>query len=255
MSSALLWFWATFAGVFGLAMGSFFSVVAYRWPREQSLVTPRSHCAACDHQLRWYENIPVISWLALGRKCASCREPISWRYPALELASGALAAGSILAFGASWRGLAVMVMALALVPVVAIDLEHKLIPNIVVLPAAAVALVFMILDDPSRWWVPVAGAAGAAGFLGILWLVYPRGMGFGDVKLALLLGAVLGASVIPAFFIAFLGGSVLGIVLMARHGKGARKTAIPFGPYLAVGALLALWVGPSLITLYTDRLG
>lgn len=255
MSAAPLWFWATFAGVFGLAMGSFFTVLAYRWPREESLVAPRSHCTLCDHQLRWYENIPVVSWLALGRKCASCREPISWRYPALELASGGLAAGSIVAFGATWKGLAVMVMALALVPVVAIDLEHKLIPNIVVLPAAAMATALMILDDPSRWWVPVAGAAGAAGFLGLLWLVYPRGMGFGDVKLALLLGAVLGASVIPAFFIAFLAGSVLGVVLMARHGKGARKTAIPFGPYLAAGALLALWVGPSMITLYTDRLG
>jgi leader peptidase (prepilin peptidase)/N-methyltransferase len=255
MSAAPLWLWATFAGLFGLTMGSFSSVLAYRWPREESLVAPRSHCTLCDHQLRWYENIPVASWLVLGRKCASCREPISWRYPALELISGGLAAGSILAFGATWKGLAVMVMALALVPVVAIDLEHRLIPNIVVLPAAAVALVFMILDDPSRWWVPVAGAAGAAGFLGLLWLVYPRGMGFGDVKLALLLGAVLGASVIPAFFIAFFAGSLLGVVLMARHGKGARKTTIPFGPYLAAGALLALWAGPSMITLYTDRLG
>jgi len=209
----------------------------------------------CGHQLRWYENVPVVSWLALGRRCSSCRQRIGWRYPAIELASGALAAGSIAAFGATWKGLAVMVMALALVPVVIIDLEHKLIPNIVVLPAAALALAFMILDDPARWWSPVAGAAGAAGFLGLLWLVHPRGMGLGDVKLALLLGAVLGASVIPAFFIAFLAGSVLGAALIARSGRGARKTAVPFGPFLAAGALLALWIGPSLITLYTDRLG
>ena len=157
MSAIPLWFWATVAGVFGLAMGSFFSVLAYRWPREESLATPRSHCTSCDHQLRWFENIPVGSWLALGRRCVSCREPISWRYPALELTSGALAAGSIAAFGADWRGLAVMVMALALVPVVVIDLEHKLIPNIVVLPAAAIALasrskagtVFVYLRTPS----------------------------------------------------------------------------------------------------------
>ena len=112
-----------------------------------------------------------------------------------------------------------------------------------------------MLHNPDRWWVPVVGALGASAFLGILWFLYPRGMGFGDVKLALLLGAVLGASVIPALFIAFAAGSILGIVLMARHGASARKTAIPFGPYLAAGALLALWVGPSLITLYTDRLG
>ena len=255
MNAIPLWFWAVAAGVFGLSMGSFFTVLTYRWPREESLVSPRSRCTSCGHQLRWYENLPVISWLALGRKCGSCREPISWRYPTLELMSAGLAAGSIVAFGANWRGLAVMVMALALVPVVVIDLEHRLIPNIVVLPAAALALVFAVLHNPDRWWVPVIGALGAAAFLGILWFLYPRGMGFGDVKLALLLGAVLGASVIPALFIAFAAGSILGIVLMARHGASARKTAIPFGPYLAAGALLALWVGPSLITLYTDRLG
>ena len=255
MSGVPLWFWATAAGLFGLAMGSFFTVLTYRWPREESLVTPRSRCTSCGHQLRWYENIPVVSWLALGRKCGSCRQPISWRDPALELATAGLAAGSIVAFGANWRGLAVMVMALALVPVVVIDLEHKLIPNIITYPAAALALTFAILDNPERWWVPVTAAVGAALFLFILWVIKPQGMGLGDVKLALLLGAVLGASVIPAFFIAFAAGSILGVVLMARKGVGARKSQIPFGPYLAVGAMLALWVGPTMITLYTDRLG
>ena len=255
MSAIPLWFWATAAGLFGLCMGSFFTVLTYRWPREESLVSPRSRCTSCDHQLRWYENIPVVSWLALGRKCGSCRQPISWRYPALELATAGLAAGSIAAYGANWRGLAVMVMALALVPVVVIDLEHKLIPNIITYPAAALALTFAILDRPERWWVPVTAAVGAALFLFILWVIKPQGMGLGDVKLALLLGAVLGASVIPAFFIAFAAGSILGVVLMARKGVGARKSQIPFGPYLAVGAVLALWVGPTMITLYTDRLG
>jgi leader peptidase (prepilin peptidase)/N-methyltransferase len=255
VNAAPSWFWVSLAGAFGLAMGSFFTVLTHRWPREESLVAPRSHCTSCGHTLRWYENIPVLSWIVLGRRCGSCREPIHWRYPAIELVSGAAAAGAIAAFGADWGGLAVMVMALALVPVVVIDLEHKLIPNIVVLPAAALALVFAILDDPSRWWVPVAGAAGAAAFLGILWLAYPRGMGFGDVKLALLLGAVLGASVIPALFIAFFAGSVLGALLIARNGRAARKTAVPFGPFLAAGAVLALWCGPALISMYADRIG
>jgi leader peptidase (prepilin peptidase) / N-methyltransferase len=255
MSAIPLWYWVMAAGLFALAMGSFFTVLTYRWPREESLVSPRSRCTSCRHQLRWYENIPVVSWLALGRKCGSCREPISWRYPALELVTALLGAGSIAAFGANWRGLAVMVMALALVPVVVIDLQHKLIPNIVTYPAAALALTFAILDNPSRWWVPVAGAFGAATFLFVLWVIKPAGMGLGDVKLALLLGAVLGASVIPAFFIAFAAGAILGIVLMASQGIKARKNQIPFGPYLAAGAVLALWVGPSLITMYTDRLG
>lgn len=248
------WFWAAVAGVLGLSFGSFFTVLAYRWPREESIVTPRSRCTSCGHTLRWYENLPLLSWLALGRRCASCREPISWRYPAIEAVTGLLAAGAIAVFGPTWRGLAVMVMLVALVPVVVIDLEHKLIPDLVVYPAFALALGAMILHDTTRWWVPVAGAAGAAGFLGLLHLIKPKGMGLGDVKLALLLGAVLGGSVIPALFIAFLAGSLLGAVLIARFGRGAGKTQVPFGPYLALGAVLALWIGPTLISLYTDQI-
>jgi leader peptidase (prepilin peptidase)/N-methyltransferase len=195
----------------------------------------------------------VFSWLVLGRKCASCRQPISWRYPTIELASAVLAAGSIAWFGANWRGLAVMVMALALVPVVVIDLEHKLIPNLVTYPAGALALMFAILDDPQRWWVPVIAAAGAAIFLATLWLVRPDGMGLGDAKLAVLLGAVLGASIIPALAFAFLFGSLVGVAIMARKGAGARKHTVPFGPFLAAGAVIALWAGPVLINWYTDR--
>lgn len=253
-SLAPTWFWILAAGVFGTCFGSFSSVVAYRWPREESIVTPRSRCTSCGHQLSWYENLPVVSWLALGRRCGSCRAPISWRYPAQELGSGLLAAGAIWHFGPTWQGLAAMVMLLALVPVVMIDLEHKLIPNAVVYPAAAIALGAMILNDPERWWVPVTAAVGAAGFLWFLGRVKPGGMGLGDAKLALLLGAVLGASVIPALFIAFLTGSILGAVLMARFGMQARKYQIPFGPYLALGATVALFVGPTLISLYTDRI-
>jgi len=254
MSAVPTWFWALGAGLLGLVFGSFWTVLTHRWPREESVVSPRSHCTTCDHQLAWYENIPVLSWLILGRRCSSCRTPISWRYPALELATGLLAAGSIVAFGATWKGLAVAVMAVALVPVVVIDIQHRLIPDVVVLPAAAIALTAMILHEPARWWVPVAGALGGAAFLMLLRLVKPKGMGLGDVKLALLLGAVLGASVIPAMFIAFLVGSILGVVLMARQGAGARKLTIPFGPYLALGAIAALWAGPALISLYTDRM-
>jgi leader peptidase (prepilin peptidase) / N-methyltransferase len=255
VTSVPTWYWALVAGVVGLAMGSFFSVLTWRWPREESLVSPRSRCTSCGHQLRWHASVPVVSWLALGARCSSCDERIHWRYPALELASGGLAAGAILAFGASWRGLAVMVMALALVPVVVIDLEHRLIPNLVVLPAAGVALACSVLATPGRWWVPVAAAGGAAAFLGLLWLVYPRGMGFGDVKLALLLGAVLGASVIPALAIAFFAGALLGAALLVRVGRTARKAAVPFGPFLAAGALLALWCGPAMLNWYADRIG
>jgi prepilin signal peptidase PulO-like enzyme (type II secretory pathway) len=242
--------WAVWAGLFGLAMGSFFTVAAYRWPREESLVSPRSHCTSCMRTLRPHELIPVVSWLVQRGRCRGCGEGISWRYPAVELASGGLAAAAILTFGPTLEGLAAMVLVLTLVPVVVIDLEHKLIPDIFVLPAAAASLALAVAADPDRWWVPVAAAAGASVFLLVLSLVYPGGMGLGDVKLALLLGAVLGLSVVPALAVAFAAGALLGAVLLVRLGGAARKMAVPFGPFLATGALVALWFGPSMIDWY-----
>mgnify|MGYP001232107371 CR=1 FL=1 len=249
------WFWALVAGLLGLAMGSFFTVACWRWPRGESLSHPRSHCTTCDRTLAWYEMVPVLSWVALRGRCRRCGTPVSWRYPAIELASGALAAAAILSFGATWRGAAAAVLALTLVPVVVIDLEHRLIPDVIVLPAAAAGLALAVAANPGRWWVPVAAAAGAAAFLLALSLAYPRGMGMGDVKLALLLGAVLGASVIPAMFVAFAAGAALGVALLVRFGGRARRMAVPFGPFLAAGALVALWWGPTMLGWYADRLG
>lgn len=252
---APLWYWVTMAALIGLALGSFSTVLAWRWPRDESVVSPRSHCGSCGHTLRVRELVPVLSWVAQRARCRECDEPVHWRYPAIELASGVLAAGAILSFGPTWNGLAAALLGVSLVPVVAIDLEHRLIPDVVVLPAAAVCLALMVAADPANWWKPVAAAVGAAGFLFILWLMYPAGMGFGDVKLALLLGAVLGSSVVPALFMAFGTGALLGAALLVRHGTGARKMAVPFGPFLAAGALVALWWGPSMIGWYADRLG
>jgi len=168
----------------------------------------------------------------------------------VELASGGLAALAIAVFGPTWQGLAAAILGVALVPIVAIDLEHRLIPDVIVFPAAAAAVLVGIVADPSRWWVIIASTLGAAGFMLILWLVHPAGMGLGDVKLALLLGAVLGASVIPALAVAFLLGGLLGAALLLRFGPRARKLAVPFGPFLAVGALVALVWGPSMIGWY-----
>lgn len=166
-----------------------------------------------------------------------------------------LAAGAVALFGPTWEAVAVAILAVVLVPVVVIDMRHRLIPDILVLPATVLALAAAILADPVRWWVPVVGAMGAAGFLLLLWAVHPAGMGLGDVKLAALMGAVLGASVIPAFAIAFGAGAVLGLALLLRMGPRARKVAVPFGPFLAAGALAALWVGPALIDWYTGTIG
>ncbi|MDX6645652.1 MAG: leader peptidase (prepilin peptidase) / N-methyltransferase [Miltoncostaeaceae bacterium] len=255
LATVPLWFWSLWAGLVGLAAGSFFTVAASRWPKGESLVRPRSHCTGCQRTLNVRELIPVLSWALQRGRCRGCGSRIGWRYPAIELASGILAAGAIAAFGPSWRGVAAALLGLALVPVVVIDLEHRLIPDVVVLPAAALGLVAAVLADPGRWWVPAVAAGAGAGFLLLLWLVYPGGMGLGDVKLALLMGAVLGASVIPALALAFVAGSVLGIVLLIRVGSRARKIAVPFGPFLAAGALVALFWGPSMIDWYSGRIG
>lgn len=248
-------YWAIVAGMVGLAFGSFATVVASRWPAGGSLVSPRSHCTSCARTLSPLEMVPVLSWVALRGRCRTCGARVSWRYPAIELASGLLAAGAIAGFGPTWEGLSAAVLGVALVPVVVIDLQHRLIPDLIVLPAAALCLVAAIAADPRDWWVSVAAALGASGFLLLLWIVHPGGMGLGDVKLALLLGAVLGASVIPALLLAFAGGASLGVVLLARFGVRARKMAVPFGPFLAAGALAALWIGPSMIDWYAGTLG
>ncbi len=196
-----------------------------------------------------------MSWLALRGRCRTCERRIPVSVPAVEAACGVLAAGAVALLGPTWEAVAVAILAVVLVPVVVIDMRHRLIPDILVLPATVLALVAAILADPDRWWVPVVGAMGAAGFLLLLWAVHPAGMGLGDVKLAALMGAVLGASVIPAFAIAFGAGAVLGLALLLRMGPRARKVAVPFGPFLAAGALAALWVGPALIDWYTGTIG
>lgn len=246
--------WCIIAGLAGLLFGSFAALVVERWPRGESLVHPPSHCDACGHRLAPWELVPVLSWAMLRGRCHTCEARIPVRVPATELACGALAALAVLAVGPGWDAVAVGVLLVVLVPVVLIDLEHRLIPDILVLPAAAVTLGASILADPARWWEPVAGAAGAGGFLLLLWLAYPAGMGLGDVKLAFLIGSALGAAAIPALAIAFASGAVVGLALIVRLGARARRMAIPFGPFLAAGALAALWVGGPVLDWYAGTL-
>ena len=248
-------YWATVAGRIGLALGSFATVLASRWPVGESLVSPRSHCTSCSRTLTPLELVPVVSWLAQRGRCRGCGGRVHWRDPAIELASGALAAGAILTFGPTWEGLAAALLGVALVPVTVIDLEHRLIPSIVVFPAAARYTHQRSRSARIAAPRPRAAAAGAFAFFEVLRIVHPGGMGDGDGNLALLLGAVLGASIVPALFIAFALGALLGVAFLARFGARARKMAVPFGPFLATGALVALWFGPSMIGWYADRLG
>jgi len=232
----------------GLALGSFLNVVAARVPLHRSLVWPGSACMSCGHEIAWYDNIPLVSWLALRGRCRSCGERIPYRYPLVELVTALLVAGCVWKFGPTADAALAAFFCLVLVAVSAIDLEHLIIPNRIVLPAAAVVLAANTALHPSPEWI--LGAVGASGFLFAAALAYPRGMGMGDVKLALLMGAMLGRTVPVALMVGMLAAVVPGIVLIARHGSAGRKMRIPFGPFLALGAVVALFAGPAILHVY-----
>ncbi|MDQ3067204.1 MAG: prepilin peptidase [Actinomycetota bacterium] len=234
----------------GLAIGSFLNVVAARVPLKRSIVSPGSACMSCGHELGWYENIPVVSWLALRGKCKGCGDRIGAVYPAVELLTALLIAASFLAFGWSGMSFVAAFFCATLVAVSATDLSHRIVPNVVVLPAAVIVLVAMTVLEPSAEWA--LGAFGASLFLFLAALAYPKGMGMGDVKLALLLGAMLGRHVPVALMLGMIAALVPSIVLLVRHGKAARKMGIPFAPFLSLGGLAALFFGGELLDAYLN---
>ena len=232
----------------GLALGSFLNVVAARLPLKRSVVHPGSACPSCEQPIAWYDNVPLLSWALLRGRCRSCDTTISARYPAVELATGLLIAGCVLAFGLTLDALVASFFCALLVAVSATDLEHRIIPNRLVVPGAAIVLVAQTALHPSPEWA--LAALGASGFLLVAALAYPAGMGMGDIKLALLLGAMLGRTVPVALMIGMVAALVPGLVLLARHGKAARKMGIPFGPFLALGSVVALFWGDALLDAY-----
>ena len=239
---------ASIALVPGLALGSFLNVVVARVPLRRSIVHPGSACMACETPIAWYDNLPLLSYVLLRGRCRHCGAGIPLRYVLIELATGLLVAASLLFFGLNATALVAVVFCAALVAISATDFEHRIIPNRVVLPAAAIVLVGRTVIDPSPEWAIAAVAA--AGFLLVALLAYPGGMGMGDVKLALLLGAMLGWTVSVALMIGMFAALVPSIVLFARHGSAARKMAVPFGPFLALGGLVALFAGDRLLDAY-----
>ncbi|HUJ55990.1 MAG TPA: prepilin peptidase [Gaiellaceae bacterium] len=232
----------------GLALGSFLNVVAARVPLRRSIVSPGSACMSCGHEIAWYDNIPLVSWLALRGRCRSCGAAIPARYPAVELVSALLVGACIWHFGLHAEALVAVLFCLVLVAISATDLEHGIIPNRIVLPAAAVVLLAQTAIRPSPQWA--IGALGASGFLFAAALAAPGGMGMGDVKLALVLGAMLGKSVTVALFVGMLAAFVPAIYLLLRYGMAARKRKLPFGPFLAAGSVVALFWGPQLLDRY-----
>ena len=232
----------------GLAFGSFLNVVAARVPLRRSLVSPGSACMDCGHEIAWYDNVPLLSWLVLRGRCRACGARISARYPAVELVTALLVAGCVWKFGLTGSAAVAVFFCLSLVAVSATDIEHRIIPNRIVLPAAAIVLAANTALHPSPVWA--LGALGAAGFLFAAALAYPKGMGMGDVKLALLMGAALGKTVSVAMMIGMVAALVPALYLLARHGSAARKMRIPFGPFLALGSVVGLFAGPWLLHEY-----
>ena len=228
-------------------------MVAHRLPRSESLVSPASHCPSCDAPVRPWDNVPVISWLLLRGKCRNCGVRISPRYPLVELLTAAAFAAVVAVNGFDDDLLLELPLVAALIALAAIDLDHRLLPNKIVYPLAAYGVLATVLVDRADLAENLIAGAGAFTFLFLAVLAYPSGMGMGDVKLAGAMGIYLGLSVIPALLIAFLAGSVVGLVMIAREGASARKKAVPFGVFLALGGIVALLAGPELIELYRDN--
>jgi leader peptidase (prepilin peptidase)/N-methyltransferase len=235
----------------GLMGGSFVSVVAHRVPRRESVVGPRSRCPSCGTQIAAYDNVPVFSWLLLRGRARCCGTRISSRYPLTELALGLLYVATVLVLWDDPTEVALgLVFVTTLLAITLTDLELRLIPNRILIVAAVLGIGIAAVGDPSSLPERLAAAAAAGGLLFAAALAYPRGMGLGDVKLAAVMGLFLGRNVAPAILVALLAGSAVGLAMIARDGAAARKRAIPFGPFLALGGLVGLLAGDQLIDWY-----
>lgn len=253
---------AVYCGVMGLLIGSFLNVVIWRVPRGESIVRPPSACPRCGHRLRAYDNIPVVSWLVLGGRCRDCQEPISMRYPVVELITGALFV--VMSLVVPLAALpAYLWLAGAGVALAGIDIDVKRLPNVIVYPSILIVggwLVglSLVLGEPGQAGRTVLAGLALGGFFGVIHLAAPRGMGMGDVKLAVLIGSALGwlgwAEVLVGGFLAFLLGAVVGLALMAS-GKAGRKSALPFGPFMLLGCLIAVVAGEQIGDWYAHLLG
>jgi len=243
--------------LFGLVVGSFDNVAIFRIPEGKSLWAPRSFCPNCGHTIVWYDNIPIVSYLLLRAHCRNCNEPISWRYPLVELVSGLLFLAVFAKVGFQWTAelLPYLFMVTVLIIVSAIDLQQQIIPNKVMYPSIVVALaamgaVSLVRGDYHIITDSLIGFAVIAVPWALLAMVFPRGFGMGDAKLAAFTGIILGwRSEVVGFFIGILLGAIISVILMAA-GKKSRKSRIPFGPFLAAGALIALFWGQAIWDAY-----
>ena len=239
-----------FLGAFGAAIGSFVNVVAYRLPRHESLVKPRSRCPHCQKQIAGYDNIPVVSWILLRARCRHCKAPIPVRYPMVEALTALLFVGVGLKIGLEDTLVPALALTITLVAAAETDLEHHIIPNRLMATSAIAGVALWAIADAGRLPENLIAGAAAGGFLLAAAVAYPAGMGMGDVKLGAVMGLYLGASVAPALFIGFAAGALVGIAIVLARGGSARKQGVPFGPFLALGGIVALLYGPEIIDWY-----
>jgi leader peptidase (prepilin peptidase)/N-methyltransferase len=239
-----------FLGAFGAAIGSFVNVLAYRLPRRESIVKPRSRCPHCETQIAGYDNIPVLSWFLLRGRCRHCKASIPVRYPLVEALTALLFVGVGLKIGLEDTLAPALALTITLVAAADTDLEHQIIPNRLMAISAVAAVALWAAVDPSRLPENLIAGAAAGGFLLVAAVAYPAGMGMGDVKLAGVMGLYLGASVAPAMFVGFAAGALVGIAIVLIRGASARKQGVPFGPFLALGGIVGLLYGPAIIDWY-----
>jgi leader peptidase (prepilin peptidase)/N-methyltransferase len=251
---------AAFCGVLGLLIGSFLNVVIWRVPRGESIVQPPSHCPRCNTRLKARDNVPVVSWLLLRGRCRTCGERISARYPAVELATGVLFVVLAVHFGPHAVLPAYLYLAAVGIALAMIDLDHHRLPDALTLPSYPVGIVLLAVaaavDDGHTPFVrALLGMVVLFAFYALMWLVYPAGMGLGDVKLSGVLGLYLGwlgwGSLVVGAFSAFVFGGLVGVGVILFAG-GGRKTKVPFGPFMLLGTLVGILWGESLADAYTS---
>jgi leader peptidase (prepilin peptidase) / N-methyltransferase len=252
--------------ILGLAIGSFLNVVVWRVPRGESVAHPPSACPRCGHRIRARDNVPVLSWLVLRGRCRDCGNPISLRYPLVEAGTGVAFGLVAWWLGWSWAVPAFWYLAAVSIALTLIDLDVRRLPDAIVLPSWVVGLVLLTLaawnpgGDPA-WWSLVRAMLGALAMGASYFLIlfaYPQGMGFGDVKLAVLLGLYLGwvgwSAVVIGWFAGFLIGALIGVVMLLTRRAG-RRNELAFGPWMLVGGWVGLAAGPSLAGLYLGLAG
>jgi len=243
-----------FAAAFGAVVGSFLNVLIYRLPLGRSVVWPSSACPHCGRELQWYENIPVVSFLALRARCRTCRAPISFRYPFVEALTAAMFAAGWWYYGPGVLLASRLAFGCALIALFAIDLEHHLLPNAITLPGIVAGFGFSLFTEPG-WPASLIGIVAGGATLALmfyLWLVVRKqeGLGFGDVKMLAMIGGFLGwKMMLVSLMLASLGGSAIGLVLIVT-GRGTLQSALPYGCFLALGAAAAATVGPAALAWY-----